>query len=172
MKLPKPLVVAALTFALVAWALPAAARNGQEPAGRQPAATPTASESENLFWQSIMNSTNPADFEAYLEVFPNALFRRLAENRLETLSTTATPNAVAGNGSSQVAARLNAGLVDRADEPCGGGRNDHGLPQRIQAAAARATRNGQADPEYSQHIQGRRSPNQDDAVGRASSCAV
>ena len=31
---------------------------------------------ENLFWQSIMNRTNPADFEAYLELFPNGVFRR------------------------------------------------------------------------------------------------
>ena len=45
-----------------------------------------------------MNSTNPADFEAYLEVFPNGLFRRLAQNRLDTLSRTATPNALAGTG--------------------------------------------------------------------------
>ena len=43
-----------------------------------------------------MNSANPADFEAYLEVFPNGLFRRLTENRLETLRRTATPDAVAG----------------------------------------------------------------------------
>ena len=37
---------------------------------------------ENLFWQSIVNSTDPADFEAYLEQFPNGLFRWLAQNRL------------------------------------------------------------------------------------------
>ena len=102
MTLLTPLVVAVLTFALAVSApLPVAARNGQlnqEPAGRQPAASPAAAESENLFWQSIMNSANPADFEAYLEVFPNGLFRRLAENRLETLRRTATPDALAGTG--------------------------------------------------------------------------
>ena len=38
---------------------------------QQPSAT---AEQENLFWQSIMNSTNPADFEAYLEQFPNAAY--------------------------------------------------------------------------------------------------
>ena len=47
--------------------------------------TPATAAQENLFWQSIMNSTNPADFEAYLEQFPNGVFRRLAENRLTTL---------------------------------------------------------------------------------------
>ena len=103
MKLPSPFaLVAVLTSALVAPApLPAAAHAGtlhQQPAGPQPPAPPAASESENLFWQSIMNSANPADFEAYLEVFPNGLFRRLAENRLETLARTATPNAMGGTG--------------------------------------------------------------------------
>ena len=36
-------------------------------------------EQENLFWQSILNSTNPAEFEAYLAQFPNGVFRGLAE---------------------------------------------------------------------------------------------
>ena len=49
---------------------------------QQPSATAAQ---ENLFWQSIMNSTNPADFEAYMEQFPNGVFRRLAENRLTAL---------------------------------------------------------------------------------------
>lgn len=47
--------------------------------------TPATAAQENLFWQSIINSTNPADFEAYLEQFPNGVFRRLAENWLTTL---------------------------------------------------------------------------------------
>ena len=47
-----------------------------------PQATP---EQENLFWQSIMDSANPAEFEAYLEQFPNGVFRALAEARLEAL---------------------------------------------------------------------------------------
>ena len=38
-------------------------------AGQQPAAA--TAELEGLFWQSIVNSTNPADFEAYLEQFPD-----------------------------------------------------------------------------------------------------
>ena len=46
---------------------------------------PASAAQENLFWQSIMNSTNPADFEAYLQQFPNGVFRGLAQNRLVTL---------------------------------------------------------------------------------------
>ena len=40
---------------------------------------------ESLFWQTIMNSDDPADYEAYLEAFPDGLFARLAANRLEAL---------------------------------------------------------------------------------------
>ena len=43
---------------------------------------------ETVFWQSIMNSTNPADFEALLEAFPNGTFARLARNRLAELDRT------------------------------------------------------------------------------------
>ena len=38
-----------------------------------------------MFWQSIMGSTNPADFEAYLSQFPAGAYRALATNRLATL---------------------------------------------------------------------------------------
>ena len=60
---------------------------GSAAAARQavPAATP---EQENIFWQSIVDSTDPADFEAYLEQFPNGVFRSLAQNRLANLSAT------------------------------------------------------------------------------------
>ena len=53
------------------------------PAGT--ASPPVSAELDGLFWQSIMNSTNPADFEAYLQQFPTGVFRALAQNRLTTL---------------------------------------------------------------------------------------
>ena len=46
-------------------------------------------EQENLFWQSVMNSTNPAMFEAYLAQFPSGVFRALAEARLAELRAPA-----------------------------------------------------------------------------------
>ena len=57
---------------------------GGSAAARQAAPAATA-ELEALFWQSIMNSTNPAEFEAYLAQFPNGVFRALAEARLAEL---------------------------------------------------------------------------------------
>ena len=69
-----------------------------------------SAELEGLFWQSIMNSTNPAEFEAYLTQFPNGVFRALAEARLAALRAPApaTPAATgrpAGVGSPVSGAR-------------------------------------------------------------------
>ena len=87
----------------------ASARTSSLPpaAAAQQQSSPVASaEQESLFWQSIVNSTDPVDFEAYLEVFPNGVFRRLAENRLAALGTSggAAP----------------AGSVFRPDRTCAG----------------------------------------------------
>ena len=63
----------------------AAARPGDPgaPAAAQPPAA--TAEQENLFWQSIAESTNPAEFEAYLIQFPDGVFRPLATARLAAL---------------------------------------------------------------------------------------
>jgi hypothetical protein len=37
-------------------------------------------ESENIFWQSIRESTNPADFEAYLVQYKDGTYATLARN--------------------------------------------------------------------------------------------
>ena len=42
-------------------------------------------QAQNVFWQSILASENPADYEAYLEQFPAGIFARLARNRLAEL---------------------------------------------------------------------------------------
>ena len=61
------------------------------PAAAQDA--PANAELELVFWRSIVNSTSPAEFEAYLEQFPNGAFRRLAENRLLALSLASSAEA-------------------------------------------------------------------------------
>ena len=40
---------------------------------------------EKIYWQSIVDSENPADYDAYLAHFPNGVFRVLAANRLAAL---------------------------------------------------------------------------------------
>ena len=67
----------------------AATSSAASAAGQPPAAAATP-EQENLFWQSIMNSTAAADFEAYLRQFPNGIFRVLAQNRLAALRGSAS----------------------------------------------------------------------------------
>ncbi len=46
---------------------------------------------ENLFWQSIAASTDPADFRAYLQQFPNGAFALLARNRVVALGAGDPP---------------------------------------------------------------------------------
>jgi len=47
-----------------------------------PASRGGAGDAELMFWDSIKDSSNPADFEAYLEQYPKGRFARLARNRL------------------------------------------------------------------------------------------
>ena len=55
------------------------------------ATSPATAEQENIFWQSIVDSTNPAMFEAYIAQFPNGVFRALAEARLAELRASPDP---------------------------------------------------------------------------------
>lgn len=57
-----------------------------EPDNTQPAAD--GSQSEIVFWQSIVNSSNVADFAAYLDRWPDGTFASLARNRLAELNKT------------------------------------------------------------------------------------
>ena len=66
------------------------------PGSAMPAPLQATPEQETVFWQSIVDSTNPADFEAYLEQFPNGVFRALAANRLEALRAPTGDRPAAG----------------------------------------------------------------------------
>ena len=69
---------------------------GSVPAVAAPAPPAATAEQENLFWQSIANSTNPAEYEAYLSQFPNGVFSALARARLASLRSPAGTPAAAG----------------------------------------------------------------------------
>ena len=62
-------------------------------AGRVPAPAADTADSlrrqETVFWESIRESTNPADFEAYLNQFSTGVFAQLARNRLTELPAVA-----------------------------------------------------------------------------------
>ena len=58
-----------------------------------PAAAPTPTvDREALFWTSIKDSENPADFESYLEQYPYGTFAAFARNRLDATRTPAAPS--------------------------------------------------------------------------------
>ncbi len=46
-------------------------------------------QAELLFWDSIKNSENKADFQAYLSRYPNGQFSALAKNRAATVANAA-----------------------------------------------------------------------------------
>ena len=73
---------------------------------------------ENLFWQSIVESTDPADFEAYLRQYPAGAFRALAENRLARLGAPSS-GAPAGDrpGAAEFGGEPVCGAQPRG-EPC------------------------------------------------------
>ena len=81
------------TFALAPKA-PALSAATPAPAAAAPAPAPAAPSSplvasnagvEIMFWESIRQSTSPADFRAYLEQYPQGKFAALARNRLAAL---------------------------------------------------------------------------------------
>ena len=72
---------------------------------------------ETVFWQSIVNSTNAADFEAYLRQFPAGTFRALATNRLSALRA-GTADAPGTRPAADPPARREAGAVFRDCPTC------------------------------------------------------
>lgn len=69
------------------FSLPAGAAAAARPRSAPPAATSPGPSAEIVFWQSIEDSRNKADFRAYLKRFPNGVFADLARNRLEKPSS-------------------------------------------------------------------------------------
>ena len=96
-------------------AAPAEAASGSV-AGAQQAPPPATAEQENIFWQSIADSANPAMFEAYLAQFPSGVFRALAEARLAELRAPA--DSVPGGPASRRADVV--GSTEFASRPAGG----------------------------------------------------
>ena len=103
---------------------PAAGAREQPSSPPPPAAT---AEQETVFWQSVVNSSDAADFEAYLEQFPNGVFRRLAENRLSALrSSPGVAAGASGRPSGATGSRAAGSRVSGASSPGFGGVSDPG----------------------------------------------
>ena len=100
---------------------------------------------ERVFWESIKDSTNPADFEAYLERYPGGAYEGLARNRLKALRRPDTPEAVeAGLGLERSDRRLiQLGLLAAgfAPGPADGlfGPGTRGAIERWQASRGKAS---------------------------------
>ena len=55
------------------------------PVARDPVPTAVRAQQENLFWESIRDSSSPAEIEAYIRQYPDGTFRVLATSRLAAL---------------------------------------------------------------------------------------
>ena len=83
-----------------------------------PASAPTASaEQETVFWQSILNSTNSADFKAYLRQFPQGVFRALAQNRLADLGASGSDSPAANRSPAEVDSQASRPIPQSAPAP-------------------------------------------------------
>lgn len=71
----------------------AVAITGSTSTGTQPTASPQAL--EKLFWESIVNSRNPASFQAYITAFPSGVFVPLANIKIGELKIAAKKTVVA-----------------------------------------------------------------------------
>src|SRR6266498_3250384 len=64
---------------------PARTTNNSKTNQAAKSANEAASAAEMIFWNSIKDSTDPEDFRAYLQQYPNGKFAALAKNRLKIL---------------------------------------------------------------------------------------
>jgi eukaryotic-like serine/threonine-protein kinase len=62
-------------------------------AAPKPKAAPQASETELEFWKAIQNSTDAAEFEFYLEQFPEGTYAGLARHKIARLNAAPVPAA-------------------------------------------------------------------------------
>jgi carboxyl-terminal processing protease len=71
---------------------------GPGPAVNPPGAAPQAGgvdpkQLDLTYWTSIQNSTDPADYQAYLDQFPDGVYAKLAANRLKAMGSFTTQSA-------------------------------------------------------------------------------
>jgi class 3 adenylate cyclase/tetratricopeptide (TPR) repeat protein len=109
-------------FVFMAAATPARADTTAAPAPPNQQA-PTVFDERQLelaFWQSIQDSGNPADFEAYLESYPRSTYAGLARNRLRVLG-----DAQRGASAPRTPDRAHARAAWAADGPARAGACRH-----------------------------------------------
>ena len=73
-------------------------------AAATPAAPPggLSSDDETLFWQTIAQSSNPADFKEYLRQYPNGRFAGLARNRVAAVAPPPPARTGCGTADDQI----------------------------------------------------------------------
>ena len=78
------------------------------PTTEQPSERLTAEQlaAERVFWESVRDSTNPADIQAYLDRYPGGTYEVLARNRLLALQSAGVPSTAPEETAESAEARL------------------------------------------------------------------
>ena len=100
----------------------AAAKAAPPPPERRAAAEPPRAdpgksgrpEQEALFWESVRNSSNPAELNAYLAKYPDGTFAPLARSRLDVLAATEAKRAADAKAKAKVAAAPPSKATERS----------------------------------------------------------
>ncbi len=86
-----------------------------------PAGVSDSRADERIFWESVKDSNNPTELQAYLDQFPNGLFAPLARNRLARVSNLAAARPAGAEGPQrsmqEAVTRLNTILSGMASKP-------------------------------------------------------
>ncbi|MDI1286377.1 MAG: adenylate/guanylate cyclase domain-containing protein [Reyranella sp.] len=85
--LPAPIELTRESKAEASLEHPAAVETAVETAVEPPVEPPVEPNVEIVFWESIKESVRPADYEAYLEQYPEGSFATLARTRLEEFAS-------------------------------------------------------------------------------------
>lgn len=96
-----------------------------------PASASESRAEDRVFWESVKDSNNPAELQAYLDQFPNGLYAPLARNRLAGASRLASARQAGGEGTQrgtqETIARLNTILAGMTNKPANQKQSAAGL---------------------------------------------
>jgi hypothetical protein len=112
---------------------PAAAPSAEATIAASP---PPGEDAEIVFWQSVENSKQAQDFEAYLQQYPTGKFSALARARLAELSSASPSATITAPAAGEVATNNNAKLLPASQtSPTAGPHRGNGSRHRQQIAS-------------------------------------
>ena len=123
----------------------ASAPGAASSSGQAAAPAAASDDTEVVFWKSIAKSTNPADYQAYLDTYPNGKFASLAKVRAQAPATSAQTTAVQTASARQIQPET-APVVSAATKPAAPGPSTSAPSTSAKPAAAPPVQTAAAAP--------------------------